>query len=243
MKVGVRMLGAGAALFATAGALAGTISDPVIQVQASSSLGSGTLNVPFIPGNYDPVTGEYRWSLAEPVDITADGGGLIATIESLSTFLMVDPLVNVGFVATAGPSDVTITITSALIGFTPISPASGTASAQLGLTDNDGNGGTLTGNHAGGLGFRADYNGVVPTGTTFATLVPTFSVGMFGSDNRNGNVPLTGIGPAVSNMSSQYSFTFTANDSASGTSVFVVIPEPASLALLALGGLALIRRR
>src|SRR5262245_46627197 len=140
MKVGVRMLGAGAALFATAGALAGTISDPVIRIQASSSLGNGTLNVPFMPGNYNPVTGEYRWSLDEPVDIMGQGG-VIATIESLSTFLMVDPLVNVGFVATAGAADVTMTVTSALIGFAAISPATGTASAQLGLTDNDGNGG------------------------------------------------------------------------------------------------------
>jgi hypothetical protein len=45
-------------------------------------------------------------------------------------------------------------------------------------------------------------------------------------------------------MSSQFKFTVSANDQATGTSVYVItIPEPASLGLLVLGGLGLLRRR
>ena len=42
---------------------------------------------------------------------------------------------------------------------------------------------------------------------------------------------------------SQFHFTVSANDQATGTSVYVITPEPTSLALLALGGLGLLRRR
>ena len=49
---------------------------------------------------------------------------------------------------------------------------------------------------------------------------------------------------AVSDISSRFSFTLSANDIASGTSIFtVVIPSPGSAALLGLGGLVAIRRR
>jgi MYXO-CTERM domain-containing protein len=180
--------------------------------------------------------------LAAPVDITS-GANVIATVDNLSTMLICDPLVNLGFVVTAGGANAHVTIKSALLSFAAINNAHGTASAQIGITDNDGNGATLTGGGAGGMGYLAQYNGYVPGGTTFASLVPSFSVGTFGSDNRNGNVPDTPIVPPVSNMSSQFDFTITANDSASGTSVYVITPEPGSLALLVLGGLALIRRR
>jgi hypothetical protein len=43
-------------------------------------------------------------------------------------------------------------------------------------------------------------------------------------------------------MSMQISFLLSASDSASGTSVYAIIPEPATIGLLMLGALALRRR-
>jgi MYXO-CTERM domain-containing protein len=221
----------------SAAAYAGTISDPVISIHASSSLGAGTLNIPYDASHYNSTTHIYNWSMPSETDIMGDNGMIIATVSQLSTFIMNDPVVNVGFVLTAGAANTTLSIQSATLTFAALTGASGQASAQIGATDTDGNGATITGGFAGNLGYQASTN----VGT-FATLVPGFNVGMFGSSNQNGNQPVTAIG-TVSSMSSEFNFTVTANDSASGSSVFVVTPEPASLALLALGGLAFLRRR
>lgn len=236
MKVGVRAIGAACAALMTVAAYAGTISDPVLVVHASSSLGDGTLNVPYDPTHYNPTTHIYNWSLPAETDIMSGDGRIIATISQLSTFIMVDPVVNVGFVLTAGAANTTVSIQSATVSFAAIPNASGQASAQIGATDTDGNGATITGGFGGNLGYQARTN----VGN-FATLVPGFNVGMFGSDNRNGNQPVTAIG-TVSSMNSEFNFTVSANDSASGTSVFVT-PEPACMALLAVGSLIALRRR
>jgi MYXO-CTERM domain-containing protein len=237
MKVGVRAIGAGLAALTSAAAYAGTISDPVISIHASSSLGAGTLNIPYDASHYNSTTHIYTWSMPSETDIMSDNGMIIASVSQLSTFIMNDPVVNVGFVLTAGAANTTLSIQSATLTFTALPSASGQASAQIGATDTDGNGASITGGFGGNLGYRASTN----VGT-FATLVSGFNVGMFGSSNQNGNQPVTPIG-TVSSMSSEFNFTVSANDSASGTSVFVVTPEPASLALLALGGLAFLRRR
>jgi hypothetical protein len=237
MKVGVRALGIGLATLLSGVSFAGTISDPVISITASSSLGEGTLNIPFIPGNYNPDTDTYVWSLPESVDILADNEMVIATIEQLSTFIMVDPVINVGFVLTAGAANTSVSISSATLTFAAIPNAIAQASAQMGVTDTDGDGASITGGF-GGLGYQSSTNLGI-----HATLVPSFAVGMFGSDNRNGNQGPGPAGGAVSSMSSEFDFTVSANDAASGTSVFVVTPEPASLSLLLLGTLSALRRR
>jgi hypothetical protein len=140
MKVGVRAIGAALAALITAAANAGTISDPVIVINASSSLGQGTLSIPYIPGNYNPVTHVYNWSLPNSVDILGANEAVIATVSQLSTFIMVDPVVNVGFVLTAGAANTSVSISSATLTFAAIPGATGQASAQIGATDTDGNG-------------------------------------------------------------------------------------------------------
>jgi hypothetical protein len=44
-------------------------------------------------------------------------------------------------------------------------------------------------------------------------------------------------------MQAQYSFTLSAGDQGSATSNFLIVPEPAGLALLVLGGIAVFARR
>lgn len=237
MKAGVRTIGIGVAGLLAVASYAGTISDPVITIQASSSLGAGSYTVPYIPENYNPNTGIYTWSLPGEVDILSPNEVVIATISQLSTFIMVDPVVNVGFVLTAGAANTSVSIQSATVSFAPIPNAIAQASAQIGATDTDGDGASITGGF-GGLGYQARTNLGV-----YSTLVNGFGVGMFGSDNRNGNVGPNLAGGAVSSMDAEFRFTVSAHDAASGTSVFVVTPEPASLALLAIGGLLALRRR
>lgn len=228
-------------------AMAGTISEVVMSVVVESSIGAASYDVPFDPDLYNPETGIYNWSLLSPVELANDEGDIIATIGGLSTFLNVDPVVNIGFLVTAGAADTSVTVTSALVGFGPLTNPTARASAQVGGTDLDGDGVTIDGHFAGGKSYTAQYNGLAPAGTLFANLVDDQAYGPFDSNALGEDSPLGGgfdvIAGSVSDMSSSFSLTVSANDQASGTSVYVIIPEPASLALLVGGALMAMRRR
>ena len=93
---------------------------------------------------------------------------------------------------------------------------------------------------SGGSVYAAYYN--VPPGTVFAEFVSglTTTTTTSASGNTGGWVL---IPDTVSNMQAQYSFTLSAMDLASSTSNYLIVPEPAGLALLALGAVVLLRRR
>jgi hypothetical protein len=224
-------------------ALAGTISDVVLRIQATNAQGTGSVDVMYNAQNYNRTTDTYNWEAAEPMSIMNSSGQVIATLAEASEMIIGDPVINLNFLVIAGNADTTFTITSALLSFPAMPGAVATASAQIGSTDLDGNGVTVTGQYAGNTkGYRADYNGLVPGGTNFAELVDNQAGAAFTSNIRSETRPQAGIGNVV-DMSSQFQFTVSANDQASGTSIYVVTPEPASLALLALGGLVALRRR
>jgi hypothetical protein len=65
--------------------------------------------------------------------------------------------------------------------------------------------------------------------------IPNVSAGLPG--------PSIASGPVLSQISIQHKFTLSAGDSVALTSFFVVTPEPATLAMLALGGLMIVRKR
>jgi hypothetical protein len=186
----------------------------------------------------------YGWSLSEPVAIMS-GGRILATVTALGVDIDVDPQVDLKFAVTAGTSAQRVTISSAVVPFSAIASPLAYATAAVTVTDNDANGATLTGVYTGSKAYRASYN-AAPVDWAYlvdpVTVAPDFSgIGM----QRQ---PATGrlvIPATLTSIQSEFDFWLSANDQASGTSRFDVVPEPATLVLLALGGMGVLigRRR
>lgn len=232
-----------------------------LSVTASNESGTGTFSVT-LPDNAED---GFIWRLTQPIAIRSETtGATIAEImpsglngqdtTSVSiTYSQVSgrggmsPEVNLGFAVQAGLSNTAFMITSALVPTGPLNPAEGRASAAYTVTDLTGNGVTLDGDGPAGGGYVAQYNGFVPTGSTFTEGINSLSaVGAFGSNSTSLNTPGVGFLPipgTVSDMSSMIAFTLTAGDFASGTTNYQIVPEPATCGLLALAALAIVRRR
>ena len=153
-----------------------------------------------------------------------------------------DPEIGAEFGVRAGSSATTFSITSGLETFAALTNPTAYASAGVSLTDRAPAGATITGLYAGGKMNQAMYNGT----TAWANLVSTFSVtgNTLTNDESQGTPgsPIV-INDTLTSIESNFYFTLSARDSASGTSDFTVIPEPATIALLGLGVLAMLRKR
>ena len=217
----------------------GGLTDVVFSVEATSASGHGSWSASITEGQWTQDAYLYQWSLAEPVDIRdPQTGEVLATLHTAAAGYRADPQVNLSFAVTAGTSDTNFTIKSALLSFPTINTPQGRASAAFTVTDGDDEGGALlTG--LGGPAYTAEYNGFVPGGSAFTQLIQQVSAPVSGTGNLAEEFPGGGsysaIGTPVYDMSSQVSFTLSANDLASGTSTFEIqaIPEPCGLFLLA----------
>jgi hypothetical protein len=161
-----------------------------------------------------------------------------------------DPSVALNFNVFAGSLDTTFTITSATVSFGSLANPPGRASASLSITDLNGDGVLL--NRSGGVGgaYTAFYNGAPPGGTVFHDLFAGAVATAISGDTATASEDFPGGGSfqtipgAVSSIASRFQFTLSANDMASGTSVFTVqVPAPGSLALLGMSGMLFARRR
>lgn len=233
------------AALALTGAAQADVSDVFFQLEVWAGSDYGSYSVMTDDVDYDPGTQTWSWS-GSAISVE-DGGNVLATITSASVSVQQDPLIFLNFDVQAGNSTSLIQISSPLLSFGAINNPTAAASAGLTLTDSDASGSASLDANQGSSGDEAwisQYNGYVPTGTTFLEGIGDLSVAQIaGSTSDNVNSGLSNIVGAVSDMSLRYRFDLSANDSASGTSVFVVIPEPTTLALLVLGGLAATRRR
>lgn len=245
-----------AVISASAFAAGAQITDPLITISASSSLGSGSAS--FNSGDIGAVAqpnGGIVFILFNPLTIVdQNNNNIIGRVTQLSvvnnadntdTPSTPDALTSIGFTVFAGDADTTFNMTASFINTGSVLDAALRATASVNVTDNTGDGATLTGLGAGGTFFNTAYNG----GTTFADVVTGPLVApAIGSNDSSQDVPaapgtFTPIGVALNNIQAQFNFSLTAGDSAGGTSGFFSIPTPATGSLLALAGLAAARRR
>jgi hypothetical protein len=234
---------AGAALVSPAVA---DISDIVLRIEATNEMGTAVFEGQLRDGDFYP-GGEYIWESNTPIMMLNQSGQVIATLNNARVRCVEDPVVQVNFSVSAGSLMTAFTINSPLLSFATIANAAGRASAGVTATDTDGDGATVAAAGQPAL-YLSQYNGFVPTGTLFADLIAgPVSAPAFDSETASGSSPGGGmfapIANPVSDMSARFNFTLTANDEASGTSTFEIVPAPGAIALLGLGGLAAARRR
>jgi hypothetical protein len=230
-----------ALLIAFAAPLHGDIVGSVITVTATTGAGTATYTHEFDPAYYDEQTGVYDWNSVGSIVLSDPSGAALATIEGLGIYIDGDPIVSSNFLVTAGAADTQFDITTGVLTFPTLDPAEGVFSAQVGGTDLNGDGVFINGTTGSGRILDANSNG-----QTFALIVDSMSAGPWGSAASSDIYPASGMASfpvPVSNMWTHAGFVLSANDRASSTSVYYVIPEPQAIALLVFGSLTLLRKR
>lgn len=216
----------------------------VVNITATADgLGTESWSIP-LPLNWT-FADEHTW---QPGDCTVYcGSEPMFDVTGVFVRLKADPEVELVFnVKNRTSQTATFTVNSAVLGFTePLVNNWAYATAGITLTDGGINGAALTGLQTGAKAYEAKFNGT----SVFADLVPSFSVlpGQ-GTDTKNERYPAVDtvmIPGSVSSISSQFKFTLSPGDLASGTSSFVIgaIPEPATLGLLLVGSAILGAKR
>jgi len=187
-------------------------------------------------GQADVVAGvTYKFVLVDSEQLIGE-----SVLENLAIIINSDPEVGIEFGLRAGSSATTYSILSDVVVFDPIVNPSAYASAGVTLTDRTvpANGASVTGLFANGKVHQARYNGT----SVFANLVNGFSIpgSTFTTEEATGDQV---INATVSSIESEFKFTLSARDSASGTSTFVVVPEPATVCLMGFAALAFLRKQ
>jgi hypothetical protein len=169
-------------------------------------------------------------------------GQHLGTISNMSVSIFGDPQVDVNFSTFGGAVPSTFTFSSALLSFAPITGGTATATAGITVADINGDGSFINPVAPGQGMYQANFNGLVPAGVNYANFFPAPKFGAPGASDSDGLGP-TVIPFAVTDMSAQFQFQLSANDLASGTSSFRIVPAPAGVFAVGFGLLAVGRRR
>ena len=215
---------------------------PVPRLNVSSSAGIFSDQVNFSLGtNPDKFTVDVLANMGGALEARTNTGDLLGIFEDLQFSYNREPFVEVIFTFRS-VTDATVSLDTGILNIPAINNAIGQAEAQITFESNDG--GILSGLFPGPKAYQARYNETsLVTGDVFTNLVDDLSVVGSGSVTNAENEPRTAIPGVVTSLIGEFNFDITAGETATGEALFTVIPEPASLALLALGGIVFIGRR
>lgn len=191
-----------------------------------------------------------QYTLPQPVAIYSTDHQLLATVNSLDITIDSDPAVHLNYAITAGATSTHVNVAATPVDvLPPLTNPNAYATAQVTLTDGNGDGASIAGRLTGGAIYEAQYNG----GTLFAGLFKTGVTAPADSSNiatdRSPGSGYTIINDTVTSTQSAFDFDLSASDQVSVTSTFAVsaVPLPAACwaGMLMLGGVGVMgfRRR
>lgn len=191
------------------------------------------------------------WQPAGPLTL-ADDESALAVVQQLWVSTSPPHQVDLSFALTNSSltEPTMFNIRTITIAFDAVPNAEAAAFAAVTLTDGAGSpaGAAMTGLLTDNRIYQARYStdGVVNTSTVFASLAPSISFASGLSAQSAEALPTAGMLPLAGDcymMESEFSFILSPGDQASGTSTFLVTPEPVTLVLLTLGMAGVLRRR
>jgi hypothetical protein len=214
------------------------IVGPPLRIEATSEHGSGVFMVELGDLVWTASNQTATYSRSSPLEISDAGSGqVIATLTSLTLRFIRGSRVDVNVSCRAASADLIISFRSGSLAFDTISSAAAEAkaSATVSLADTDGDGAVLFGIGPPGTGIHQSFiNHESGVSARFSTLLGMVAVGSGGAGSVYQTDPPSGyraVGASVSDMSVVVAFALTANDIATLSSLYAILPLPDDVAL------------